>query len=77
MQLTSVYDVDPKLIAEAIKTRSPYRPLVLDIIPQERWPCTVSYDGRGIAYVPHDAFRLPPDQRGPSDCVWIVPSTTP
>lgn len=77
MPMMPFRDIDPKTIAEALRTPSPYAPLILDLVPRERWPCTVSYDHRGTAYVPRDAFRFPPDRPGPSDCVWIVPGTTP
>ncbi|SEC01456.1 hypothetical protein SAMN05444164_0801 [Bradyrhizobium erythrophlei] len=77
MPLMPSLDIAPQAIAEAFRTPSPYRPLILDVDPQERWPCMVRYDQRGTVYVPRELFQFEPDQPGPSDCVWIVPGTTP
>jgi hypothetical protein len=58
----------------------PYEPLtsLLDMIdPDERWPLYVYYDARGARMIPRDHFYLGPSVKRPSDCVWIVPGSTP
>lgn len=43
----------------------------------ERWPLMVRYDERGVLYVPRDHFCFEPRNTRCSDCVWIVPGSTP
>jgi hypothetical protein len=58
----------------------PFTPLpsILDMINDpERWPLYVYYDAGGVRFVPRDHFYMGPRVHGPSDCVWIVPGSTP
>jgi hypothetical protein len=67
-----------RFMADLLKT--PYKPLpsILDLIDRaERWPLYVYYDHSGVRYVPRDHFYMGPRIDRPSDCVWIVPGSTP
>lgn len=44
---------------------------------RERWPLFVRYDHRDVTFVPRDHFMFDPKTERPSDCVWIIPGSTP
>lgn len=71
---------DMKIIKRALDepSRLPDRSWIEEsFFPRDRWPSMVRYDERGVIYVPRDHFALEPRTSRPSDCVWIVPGTTP
>lgn len=71
--------IDQKSLVEYMKDRS-YKPIpsLLDMIHgSERWPLYVYYDHLGVRYVPRDHFYTGPRIDGPSDCLWIIPGSTP
>lgn len=70
--------ISEKSIIEYINR--PFKPLpsLWDMIHgSERWPLYVYYDHLGVRYVPRDHFYTGPHIEGVSDCVWIVPGSTP
>lgn len=43
--------------------------------PRDPWPHIVYYRKGKVTYVPSDHFLFTDNQRGPSDCIWIVSGT--
>ena len=47
------------------------------LLSGERWPEMVRYDERGTFFVPRDRYAFNPRNPRCSDCVMIVPGSTP
>lgn len=76
----SEFYLSKEMIRDVLLTPYPLvnRKFIDDIMMNsDRWPQMVRYDAHGVNYVPRDHYRFPADERRPSDCVWIVPGSTP